>query len=558
MRKIFIFIILCMLTIYPILSAASNLKIEENKIEKNNDEIYIETTDDLPAYFNWQDYNGKNFVTPIRNQAPFQSCETFSIVAAMESMIQIKLNYTFNCDLSEAHLWFNSEPSLKWGSYPDNNLKYLKDHGIPDEGCWPYPSENKIYPPNSTCDFWKERAIKITGWEFLPHDQISIKKALIENGPIPTYIFLYKDFMWYQGGIYRHTWGQPIAPHMVTIVGYNDDPGYWIVKNSWGEKWGENGWFRIEYGQNSIEFYSILIKDVYGKFPITYVDDDNTKGPWHGTEKEPYQTIQDAIDNSYSSYTVVVKNGEYNENIVIDKKLYLKGEDKEKTIITGIGFENVVNITAENVEISGFTIQNSGKDLFDAGIIVTSKYLMQDSNTTITDNIIKNNSAGVRLFTACSNVVKNNIIEDNNVGIFAMMTLDNIIEGNIIRKNSENGIQLEWACNTNIIGNTIEDNKNSGIYLQGSSNENNIKENNTFKNNNIGINLVYSDKNIISGNNFIGNKKHATFNDSYLNKWNKNYWDDHQKLFFKIIKGKIGKRDMTWFNIDWFPAKQPY
>jgi len=559
-KIIFLVILSTFLMLCSTIPLGTSVKIKTSQTEKQN----FEKTNNkqsgynLPPSFSWRDVDGINFVTPIRNQAPFSSCESFAIAAAIESMIQIKVSHSFNCDLSEAHLWFNSEPSLEWGSYPDINLIYLRDHGIPDESCWPYPSEKKLYPPNSTCECWKDRTVKITDWEFLPHDQISIKNALLEYGPIPTYIFLYQDFMLYSGGIYRHRWGKPIAPHMVTIVGYNDDPGYWIVKNSWGTKWGENGWFRIEYGQNSIESYSIVIKDVYGKFPITYVDDDNTVGPWYGTKENPYMTIQDGIDNSYSGYTIFVNNGIYNENIVINKTLYLKGEDKHNTIIDGNGLFNVVNITAKNVELSCFTIQNSGTGLYEAGVVVTSKYLMQNSNASIYDNIIQDNEVGVRIYTGCSNVIKNNFIQNNTFGIYLMMTIINHIENNVIQKNKQNGIQTEWACQTTILGNNITDNKDNGIYLQGSSNDNIIKNCNIIKNNSVGIKLVYSDKNLISGNNFIDNQKHATFIDSYLNKWRRNYWDDHEKILPKIIKGKISKNEITWLNFDWLASKNPW
>jgi len=559
-KKIILVIIsILFLLVSSTIPLGASIKIKTSQTDIKNLETINnkQTSNNLPSSFSWQDVNGKNFVTPIRNQSPFSSCETFAIVAAIESMIQIKLNYSFNCDLSEAHLWFNCDPSLEWGSYPDANLQYLRDHGIPDESCWPYPSEKKVYPPNSTCDCWKDRVVKITGWEFLPHDQTSIKEALIEYGPIPTYIFLYQDFMLYLGGIYRHRWGKPIGPHMVTIVGYNDDPGYWIVKNSWGTDWGENGWFRIEYGQSSIESYSILIKDVYGKFPINYVDDDNNIGPWDGTKEHPYMTIQEGIDNSYSGYTVVVNNGTYYENIIINKTLYLKGEDKQNTIIDGNGLTNVVNITAKNVELSGFTIQNSGTGIYNAGISVTSKYLRQDSKASILDNIIKDNQVGVKIYTGSSNTIKENNIQNNSVGIYLMMTLNNLIKDNNIQKNEENGIQTEWCVQTSIIRNQIIDNKNYGIFLQGSSNNNIIKNCNTIKNNSVGIYLLFSDKNLISGNNFIKNQKHAAFTDSHLNKWRRNHWDDHEKMLPKIIKGKIGKNEITWLNFDWLPSKNP-
>ena len=53
--------------------------------------------------------------------------------------------------------------------------------------------------------------------------------------------------MFYGGGIYKYVSGSIMGGHAVTIVGYNDEKNYWIVKNSWGEDWGEDGYFRIDY-----------------------------------------------------------------------------------------------------------------------------------------------------------------------------------------------------------------------------------------------------------------------------------------------------------------------
>ena len=46
-------------------------------------------------------------------------------------------------------------------------------------------------------------------------------------------------------GVYVHRWGKALAPHMVTIVGWDDSQECWLVKNSWGTDWGEAGWFKI-------------------------------------------------------------------------------------------------------------------------------------------------------------------------------------------------------------------------------------------------------------------------------------------------------------------------
>ena len=66
-------------------------------------------------------------------------------------------------------------------------------------------------------------------------------------------------YRFYSGGIYEPS-GDFLGYHLVTIVGYNDDPGYWICKNSWGSNWGENGWFRIKYDVCEIEEETVYLE----------------------------------------------------------------------------------------------------------------------------------------------------------------------------------------------------------------------------------------------------------------------------------------------------------
>ena len=58
---------------------------------------------------------------------------------------------------------------------------------------------------------------------------------------------VYEDLMYYTGGVYKHVSGDIAGGHAVSIVGYDDVAGAWIVRNSWGPEWGEGGYFRIAY-----------------------------------------------------------------------------------------------------------------------------------------------------------------------------------------------------------------------------------------------------------------------------------------------------------------------
>jgi hypothetical protein len=97
-----------------------------------------------------------------------------------------------------------------------------------------------------------------------------MKQALIDHGPLIICISVWEDFMWYLRGVYHHRWGPRVGGHVVTIVGYNDSQQCWIVKNSWGTKWGEDGWFRMSYDADMIaEWYGngtgvMYIDGIYG------------------------------------------------------------------------------------------------------------------------------------------------------------------------------------------------------------------------------------------------------------------------------------------------------
>ncbi len=538
---------------------ASSLKIHTKTIK----EPYVETksfngdTINLPSSFSWRDINGIDFTTPIRNQAPFHSCETFALVGAVETMVQYEIGYPFGCDLSEAHLFFYSGGNLDWGSYPENNTRYLQEYGIPDEACWPYPRIKLQYPLNTTSPDWQNRTVKITSWEYLPDDPISIKTALVNNGPVPTYMQVFKDFQLYLKGIYKHTWGKLVAPHLVTIVGYNDDPGYWICKNSWGEKWGDNGWFKIKYGQCSIEKLSFYLTGVYGKFPFIIVDDDNINGPWDGTPEHPYQHIQDGIDHAYPGYTVYVRNGTYYENVIINKTINLDGEERNNTIIDGSEVGDVVLISAPEVRVSGFTIQHSGEKLLDAGI----KTLSLNSNVTIRKNLIQYNDLGIYLnfaYPGAWNIIKDNIIQNNRDGIYSLWANNNDIEDNIIQNNAGDGIEMECSQVSTITGNNINNNGECGIYLRAASNDNVIRGKNNIEQNAIGIKLDNSNKNVIAKNNFIDNQDQAYFFNSFFTRWYTNYWNDWIRFIPRPIKGHIGLRGVPWVNFDWISSRHPH
>jgi len=107
-------------------------------------------------------------------------------------------------------------------------------------------------------------------------------------------------------------------------------------------------------------------------------DGDKSRGTFYvgGSGAGNYSSIQSAIDAAISGDIVFVYNysSPYYENIIIDKSINLIGEDRDATIIDGGGIGDVVYVSADWVNITGFTIQNSGSSSLDGGIKSESNF----------------------------------------------------------------------------------------------------------------------------------------------------------------------------------------
>jgi len=222
----------------------------------------IEFTGLTPPTWDWRDVNGEDWTTSIKNQGNCGSCYAFGSLAGLEAVIKIKNeDPDLSIDLSEQFMvscgqeWMSGMFGCD-GAYHSPTFNFIETYGSIPEYCFPYVSGASGYVPpcSDKCDEWQDLVIEIDDWHTVSSDIESIKNALIEYGPLPTTMIVYSDFYDYPGGVYEHPGPDPDPTnHLVTIVGYNDYQECWICKNSWGTYWGENGWFRIAYGDCKIE-----------------------------------------------------------------------------------------------------------------------------------------------------------------------------------------------------------------------------------------------------------------------------------------------------------------
>jgi len=214
-----------------------------------------------PTALDWRNKDGHDWTTPIKNQGSCGSCYAFGAYAAMEACIKIETgNPNLAIDLSEQFMVSCGTESFPGGikgcegAYSPETFDFLEQYGAIPEDCFPYTSGGGSVPPCSNkCNDWQSKVITVEEANKVSNTVDSIKNAISQRGPVSAVLEVYTDFVNYNGGIYEHTSGNYEGLHRIALVGYNDDPGYWIGKNSWGTSWGEDGWFRIAYGECDIE-----------------------------------------------------------------------------------------------------------------------------------------------------------------------------------------------------------------------------------------------------------------------------------------------------------------
>ncbi|RXM28917.1 Dipeptidyl peptidase 1 [Acipenser ruthenus] len=224
----------------------------------------------VPESWDWRNVQGVNYVSPVRNQAACGSCYSFASMGMLEARIRILTNNTQTPVFSTQQVVSCSEYSQGCdGGFPYLIGKYIQDFGMVEEKCFPYIGKDSPCTPKPECFRYYTSEYHYVGGFYGACNEALMKLELVKYGPMGVAFEVYGDFMHYQGGIYHHTGLMDefnpfeLTNHAVLLVGYGSDPGtgekYWIVKNSWGTGWGEDGYFRIRRGSDECAIESIAV-----------------------------------------------------------------------------------------------------------------------------------------------------------------------------------------------------------------------------------------------------------------------------------------------------------
>lgn len=295
-------------------------------------------------------------------------------------------------------------------------------------------------------------------------------------------------------------------------------------------------WVEVEDLENHIKVAALTVMRISPSIPV-----------WARVVPDDYSTIQGAINVANTGDTIYVRDGTYYENVVVNRTISLIGENRNMTIIDGRGIGTVVHITNDNVNISSFTVRNSGWPnsgiYLDcvihcnvlSNIIADNGYgiMLGGSNNILSANTAINNQYSIWLGpSSANNTLSGNTATNSGVGIQLAGCSHNVLSENTAINNTYGAFELYTASNNNLSRNTAINNKGVGFGLYYSSHDN-VLSGNTATNNVLGIWLVDSSDNSIFHNNFINNIDQAIVSGEYRNVWDDdypsggNYWSDY-------------------------------
>lgn len=258
----------------------------------------------VPKEIDWTTLEGGKYMTPIKNQGTCGSCWAFAGVSAVESRFAIENNVTasplsveqvLSCSAPLDHIrskyWDNMTSSSQGcsGGMPFLTYAYLNlatPHGLSCGDSYPYvmaTDENDTTCPSlSSSDVAVVWTKNVSDYKVVESSDEQALLRAVTRGPVTANIDASGDgFRHYAGGVYDAddclSDGQEVN-HAVVVVGFGEDESegkYWILRNTWGTMWGENGYMRIARG-SGVGVNGPCNLYLYSSYPVNLTASSNS------------------------------------------------------------------------------------------------------------------------------------------------------------------------------------------------------------------------------------------------------------------------------------------
>lgn len=206
----------------------------------NHESLYVSEWD-------WRNRHGKNWLTPVKNQQLCSSCWAFAPLGTLEAYANLYFNRNVDFDLSEQELVSCSGAGSCLPGFPRKAVAFIEKNGVVDEECFPYQSQNASC--DGKCDNPNERVFvegHVNLSNYITEDSL---KRLIFKFPVGISISLWNHAIVVAGyktlsagdritSFISGEIEEIIVPEGSELIGKTA----WLIKNSWGTSWGDNGY----------------------------------------------------------------------------------------------------------------------------------------------------------------------------------------------------------------------------------------------------------------------------------------------------------------------------
>jgi uncharacterized protein with beta-barrel porin domain len=343
--------------------------------------------------------DGTSYIGPVKNQTPLGSCYSFATTATAESTYnKAQADYDGNpVSLSESFIiWSLSQKYDGFyggdgASYDYDELQAMVDYGDCTEAEFPYTSDAASIQAyendkNRELDYhWDAPRIRFSGWHRLPTNDIeTIKRAIHTFGAVDAAAYVTDEFQDYTDGIFSDnatTAANPLeyftpTNHAISLVGWDDNStgegeGAWILRNSWSENWGEDGYMRIDYTSARVATSACYLHyKKWNDHGFAHIAEKNTGTVSGNLDTTGYQPVARGWYEWGDDTSFMINNGTITANGTVDSgDPYVHGmflwagnasRIENNEILSATASTNAGQATAYGACLQGHEVTNTG------------------------------------------------------------------------------------------------------------------------------------------------------------------------------------------------------